>query len=359
MSEHSKTWAVKSRRSQGVVAGKFMPFHNGHRDLLLHALKQAEFISVLLVVKDDDPIDPTSRALSIYEEMRGMNIRIFIVDDIYTDDDTAESHILWARYTKEILGFTPQVVVASEEYGKGWAAAMGCDFEMYDVDRFKVPVSGTLVRENVYKQSQYLPMATKRYMLPRIVVMGAESTGTSTLANALAAHYQTRVVPELGRLLAEEEIAAGGTNDDSTWTNDRFWLTSRGQDASEERLARQANGLLICDTDSLATAAWYQYYMKKKTPGFTAWDSSRFFRAGLKQSRKHALYIVTSPVGVDFEDDGTRTGEDLRFWHHERFVENAEAAYQTNLVPYYIAVGNPEQRLTEAIKMIDKVVGND
>lgn len=361
----SKDFGVTYRRSTAVVAGKFMPFHAGHRALLVHASKQAIFLHVLLVCKEDDTLDPATRALSIYEELSTEipNVKVHIVDDIYTDDDTPESNIIWGRYTEAILGFKPDIVVASEEYGKGWAAAMGADFEMYDADRFMIPVSGTLCRANAFKQSQYLPPATKRYMLPRVVVMGAESTGTSTLANALGKHYDTRVVPELGRILAEEAIADGIGNDDSTWTNDRFWLTSRGQDAMEERMSRQANGLLICDTDSYATYAWYLYYIKKETPGFTHERSLDFYDAGMKQVKKHCLYIITSPEDVPFEDDGTRTGRDIRDWHHQEFLALGShlnnPAFGKDKTPCIVVNGTPEQRLETAITAIDKVVGND
>src|SRR5690606_40170198 len=123
-----------------------------------------------------------------------------------------------------------------------------------------------------------MPPATKRFMVPRIVVLGAESTGTTTLANALGAHYNTVVVPEVGRLIEERHRAEGGGGD-ASWDDQQFWLTSRAQDALEERMAEQANGVLICDTDSLATSVWYKYYMAKDS-GVTGYAHSGLLAAG-------------------------------------------------------------------------------
>jgi HTH-type transcriptional repressor of NAD biosynthesis genes len=39
--------------------------------------------------------------------------------------------------------------------------------------------------------------------MKRVLIVGAESTGKTTLAIALAEHYQTTWVPEFGRLYTE------------------------------------------------------------------------------------------------------------------------------------------------------------
>lgn len=361
----TKNFGFQHRNETVVVAGKFMPFHSGHKALLDFAAKQGVRLYVLLVADDEfDTVDPHVRALSIYESFEfSNNVKVHIVDNIYTDDTDiapgtiSKSNMLWARYTREILGFVPDAVVASEEYAEGWANAMGCKFIMFDLPRRAVPVSGTLCRDNIYAQKDMLPPATRRYMNPRVVVLGAESTGTTTLATALGNHYKTFVVPELGHTLGFEALANGESVEDDSWDDARFWLVSRGQDAAEERYARNSNGVLICDTDSWATAQWYEYYMEKKVPGFTWQTYERLRTAGLKQRKKHALYILTSPEGVEFEDDGTRTGADLRQWHHGLFAHELEFA-RDNIddIPFIEVKGTEQERLEQSIEAINKIL---
>lgn len=336
-----------------VVAGKFYPFHSGHRALLDFASLMANSVQVLLVANENETIDPYVRALSIYEEMVRANLRVHIVDDIYTDDTTPESHEYWAELTKATLGFTPDLVVASEEYGRGWAKAMGSSFVMFDKARIEVPVSGTLCRDNAFKTGRFMPPATKRYMLPRVVVLGAESTGTTTLANELGKVYNTKVVPELGRLI-EEEARRNGGGGDKSWDDGKFWLVSRGQDAMEERLARQANGVLICDTDSLATALWYKYYSEKDS-SVSGLEYDALLAAGLKQAKKHTLYIVTMD-DIPFVQDEyeSRTGENMRRWHTELFIETLKRFH----IPHITVSGSVQDRLTRSINTIDALVDN-
>lgn len=345
--------ATKKYRT-AVVAGKFLPFHNGHRSLILRAVDVADHVDVILVANEKkDNIDPNIRALSIYEELVGQPIRVHIVDDIYTNDTTEESSVVWAEYTRAILGYTPDVVVASEDYGSRWARCLGADFVMHDQARLEIPVSGTMCRENAFENVEYMPQATRRYMLPRVVVLGAESTGTTTLADQLGSHYKTVVVPEVGRLLDEQAVDSGTYRGDDAWDDQRFWLTSRAQDAMEERYAEKANGVLICDTDSLATGVWYEYYNRK---GTTNGDSWPFLFAGMRQAAKHSLYILTwDDIPFTQDERGTRTGEDLRRWHTEQFREVLDL-YLPPGVDYIIVKGSREERFEKALAAVEKVL---
>jgi HTH-type transcriptional regulator, transcriptional repressor of NAD biosynthesis genes len=337
-----------------VIAGKFYPFHNGHKGLIDKALSVADKVHVILVANESEEISPYVRALSIYETFSNQNVVVKIVDDLFTDDTTEISSTRWADMARLSLGFTPDVVVASEDYGRRWARELGCDFVMYDKERIEFPTSGTKVRASAYKQSEYLPAATKRYMLPRVVVLGAESTGTTTLANALGEHYNTVVVPEVGRLLEENARRAGGGGDLS-WDDGQFWLTSRAQDALEERLAQEANGVLVCDTDSFATAVWYLYYMMKDS-SVTGQELTNLTNAGIRQAHKHSLYILTMPDIPFVQDEyDSRTGESLRMWHTDRFKDYLDML-DTNGIPYITVSGSHEDRLADSVAAIDQVV---
>ena len=83
----------------------------------------------------------------------------------------------------------------------------------------------------------------------RIRLLGAESTGKSTLARALAEAYEAVWNPEYGRPYTEL-----GRDPDAPWTSEEFTHIARIQCWYEDFLAGSARGVLICDTDAFTTA---------------------------------------------------------------------------------------------------------
>lgn len=81
-----------------------------------------------------------------------------------------------------------------------------------------------------------------------IVLHGPESTGKSTLAARLAAHFGTVWVPEYGRTYCETH----GTD----LTPDDLVAIMEGHIAQRAAMAHKAKDMLFQDTDPLMTAAW-------------------------------------------------------------------------------------------------------
>src|SRR4249919_1839579 len=67
----------------------------------------------------------------------------------------------------------------------------------------------------------------------RIVILGAESTGTTTLAHDLADRMSVPWVPEFLREYAEERANEAGTIWDVVWTAADFDRVAEGQDELE------------------------------------------------------------------------------------------------------------------------------
>lgn len=85
-----------------------------------------------------------------------------------------------------------------------------------------------------------------------VVVFGPESTGKTTLAGDLAAHYATTWAPEYLREYLENK---GGA-----CTPDDLPRVVAGQRASIARAAAQAHRVVISDTDPLMTLVYSRWY---------------------------------------------------------------------------------------------------
>ena len=215
---------------------------------------------------------------------------------------------------------------------------MGCVHVLVDKDRTTIPVSGTLVRSNPLQYLEYLEPCVRAYFVKRVCVLGAESTGTTTLARELAKHYQTVWVPEYGRYFAEGKIPLGP---DALWRTDEFVSIATAQKKFEDELAKSANKLVIADTDAFATTVWHERYM-----GEMAQEVE-----DIADTSPHDLYLLTGDE-IPFEQDGTRDSEHLRHGMHDRFVQKLK---ETNR-PYILLRGPLEERKQTAIAALDKLI---
>ena len=317
---------------KGLVVGKFYPPHKGHKYLIDTAVASCDHVTVIVCAKQSEDISGLLRA-SWLQEIHP-NVRVLLMDDNKLADDDSKG---WAAYTKEILGYAPDAVFTSESYGDPYAEFLSCVHVLVDKDRTTIPISGTMVRGNPQKYAEFLEPVVKAYFARRVCVLGAESTGTTTLAKALADHYKTVWVPEYGRFYSEGKRALGET---MPWYTEEFVTIARAQQALENSLAKTSSGLVICDTDAFATSVWHERYMDTQSPLVEA----------IAASAKHDLYILTGDE-IPFVQDGTRDGEHIRHGMHQRFTEKLT---QTNR-PYILVTGSHEERLVGAIKAIDSL----
>jgi NadR type nicotinamide-nucleotide adenylyltransferase len=172
--------------------------------------------------------------------------------------------------------------------------------------------------------------------MTRVVILGAESTGKTTLAIALAEHYQTTWVPEFGRLYTEARRPRG-----ELWRSGEFTFIATEQVRMEDALERSANRVLICDTDAFATAIWHERYLGQPSPEVLA----------VAAGRRYDLYILTD-VDTPFVPDDIRDGESIRGWMHKRFQHELSRMG----VPVLLLSGPHERRLAEAVARIDSLL---
>jgi NadR type nicotinamide-nucleotide adenylyltransferase len=170
----------------------------------------------------------------------------------------------------------------------------------------------------------------------RVVIIGSESSGTTTLARALAEHYHTVWVPEYGRTYSE-----GRVHSREPWRSEEFAFIAVEQARMEDELALLANRVLICDTDPFATAVWHERYLGSSSPEVQA----------IADGRTYDLYIVTD-VNIPFAPDDIRDGESFRQWMQERFIEELSK----KPTPTIVVTGTHEERLATAVKRIDEVL---
>lgn len=317
--------------SHGLVVGKFYPPHRGHKYLIETANTQSVETTVILIWQKDEKISPYLRADWLRRIHPGLNITMAEYPEGLSPDDSDG----WAKKTIEWLGGkTPDAVFTSEDYGDPYAKGLGAVHVLVDRNRVAIPISATMVRSEPLKYAEYLEPCVRGHFARRVAIVGAESTGKTTISRALAKHYGTVWVPEYGRFYSEGKFTGN-----SPWEAREFFGIARGQAILEDQLAEASNGLVVCDTDVLATAIWFERYMHT--------SSEQLMEAA--KARKYDLYLVGG-LDVPWTDDGTRDGNDeVRAFMHKKFLDY----FKKNNMAYMVLEGSHEKRMEQATYMID------
>jgi len=353
------------RIRHGLVIGKFYPPHAGHRLLIQTAARQCIQVTVIVMAASHESIRLEDR-VAWMREIHGADAGVHVVgaiDDVPVDYGNAD---IWSQHVaimQEALvqAGSPSVdaVFTSEPYGAELARRFGARAATLDLQRLLVPISATRVRADVPGHWAFLDPPVKAGLALQVVVVGAESTGTTTLSRDLvealrrqgSADGLTQWVAEYGRTYSVEKVAdayagaqlRGEPMPDFvnlTWTSEEFVHIARQQNALQRAAARIGGPILVCDTDSFATGVWHERYLGNRNAEVEA-------EAELCRG---TLYLLTHHDGVTFEQDGIRDGEAIRSWMTERFIERLEESGRT----FRVLRGTKEDRLNQALSLIQE-----
>jgi HTH-type transcriptional regulator, transcriptional repressor of NAD biosynthesis genes len=169
----------------------------------------------------------------------------------------------------------------------------------------------------------------------RVCLLGAESTGKSTLAEALASRFDTLWNPEYGRPYTQI-----GRPADAPWTSWEFTHIARVHCWYEDFLATLARAVLFSDTDAFTTGVFHEVYLGTPATGFEE-----------LVERRYDLFVVCG-LDVPWRQDGIREFEAQRRAMHDRYVERARRSGS----PWLLVVGAHEVRLAAAAAEVERLL---
>ena len=184
--------------------------------------------------------------------------------------------------------------------------------------------------------------------MKKIVVIGPESTGKSTLCKLLASHYQTEWVPEYAREYLEEN----GTN----YTFDDLLKIANGQIELEDKIALKTqhsleekkvskeNQFLLIDTDMYVMKVWCEY----------VFNQCHNKILNLIAERKYDAYLLCD-IDLPWVADNLREYPDLEV--REKLFYFYKDLLVNQTIPWTIISGDYEARLKNAIHFIENLCG--
>ncbi|MGQ2982791.1 AAA family ATPase [Flavobacterium sp.] len=280
---------------KAFLFGKFLPFHKGHEAMIRFALAQADLVSVLVCSSDKETIPGSVRKSWIDQTFAGIeNIEVLIFDynESQFPNSSASSREVSKIWSKVLSELFPghSVLITSEPYGDYVADFMGIIHIPFDMPKKLYPVSATLIRNDAAAWWGYLPDSVKPFYCFKVVILGTESSGKTTLAQRLSAHLDATLVNEAGRDIIPN-------SDHFTMEDLRETITEHARRIREAE--KGGNKLIIIDTDVHITRSYARFVFNSDLQ-----VSNDDHRANLS----HLYIYLTNDSG--YYQDGSRLSEE-------------------------------------------------
>lgn len=322
---------------KAFVFGKFLPFHLGHKAMIDFALEKCDALVVLVCCSDKENIPAEIRMNWITETfapIENVEVRKFM----YTESElpnTSESSIevskIWSEKFKNLF-IDFDLVVTSEKYGDYVADFMGIKHIPFDISKQLHPVSATSVLNDLFGNWKYLPQSVKPYFAIKIVILGTESTGKSTLLERLVNHYNCSGVKETGRELIENSNSFGF---------EELHLVAEEHASHIEEAVRGNSPLVLIDTDVYITKSYAKFLF----------DEELVLDEQTLNANKADLYLYLDN-DVEYLQDGTRLSKEDR----NLLDKSHRGMLRSHKVDYKLIQGNWEQRFQSSIRQIDLII---
>lgn len=339
----------------GFIGGKFLPFHLGHAYAIVKASSMCDKLYVILSYgKERDyhlcvnegnikEIPYKVRLSWLRQFTRDMqNITVIAIEDSAKTNEGYD----WEKGAKDIklaIGENIDYIFSSEESYTAIFAKLypKTKHMIIDEKRERYPISATKIRkEGPFKHWKFLPKIVRPFFVKKVVIVGTESCGKSTLIRNLSKIYNTNYVEEFGRTICEKKGGADALLEED------YPLIAYGHKMLEQNALESSNKILFIDTESLVTKYYLELYENK---------TSNLYEK-IAKLQNYDLWIYLEP-DVKWINDGTRT-------HGSQKIREENSTKLKNIldkqnVNYHIISGNYVERFSKAIELIENNIFNE
>jgi len=161
---------TKISQTTGIIVGKFMPPHQGHRYLVDSALSFVDALWVFVCSLPGEPI-PGELRYNWMKELFPQATVIHIQEvNPHANRNQPGAQNIWANAVRQYVNKKIDYVFASEAYGWEFANALNARFVPVDPSRDQFPISGTELRDRPFRNWHFIPHVVKPFFVKEILV---------------------------------------------------------------------------------------------------------------------------------------------------------------------------------------------
>jgi HTH-type transcriptional repressor of NAD biosynthesis genes len=326
--------------TKAFVFGKFLPFHKGHEAMINFALSKCDVLTVLVCCSDNENIPDVVRSAWIrrsFEKEENVEVRTFNYLERELPNTSEPSELvskIWADTFKNLFP-DYSLVITSEEYGNYVASFMNIQHIAFDIPKQLFPVSATAVRNDVFVNWNFLPDSVKPDFAIKVVLLGTESTGKTTLTEKLSKHFNCSLVLEAAR-----DIIA----DSNSCSFEDLQLVAAEHAQRIDKTILAHCPLVLIDTDIHTTKSYSRFIFDKELEVSSA----------IYNSNRAALYLYLNN-DVEYLQDGTRLSEAAR-----NLLDRSHRQVLTEHTIDLVEIkGDWDERFEKAVAQINKLVARN
>lgn len=325
----------------GVMFGTFAPLHYGHQQEIYAAAAQND--AVILITSGYKGDRGESVGLDLIKRFRYLReayndeptIQVSMINEDNIPKYIDKNHNGWKEWAElfvetvrasmlnpdapvEYTVYTGDIDYVPELETRMPALAQSNEtWRVKFMDRTAIPVSGTMIRDNPMKYWQYINRVFRRAFTKKVLVVGASSSGKSTLVRRLARSLNAPFSEEYARVYEQKM----NLTDDELQVND-YISFFEGQDrANQHEIESPANqGIVFFDTDAITTKCYARMYLPVNTR--EQWEQV----ADVYVKKENPDLILLVPP-QRFVDDGFRSLD----WADDRAAFNNELIRQLSM----------------------------